>query len=254
MRSTVCGVETETVAAQMLEALRAAGDPVRAAHDARYLKSPREHWGVPVPAARRVAAGAGRRIGRVDLLALTARLWLAGPYDGCLCSALLLDRHAAMLLPQDLPMIEERVRQAGTWALVDVLVPRPLAAIDLVDGTATTEALDRWAADPDFWLRRAALLAHLMPLRRGLAGWPRFTGYADALLADREFFVRKAIGWVLRETARHDPDLVGDWVRPRIGRISGVALREAVKPLPAADRESLLSAYRSSAVTTTLSR
>jgi 3-methyladenine DNA glycosylase AlkD len=105
--------------------------------------------------------------------------------------------------------------------------------------------LDRWAADGDFWLRRSALLALLVPLRRGEeANFERFAVYADSMLAEREFFIRKAIGWVLRETAKRHPDLVVDWLTPRLHRASGVTIREAVRWLPAEQREALMAAYR----------
>ena len=68
--------------------------------------------------------------------------------------------------------------------------------------------LDRGTTDQDFWIRRAALLALLGPLGRGQGEFERFSGYADAMLEDKEFFVRKATGWVLRETAKKRPDLV----------------------------------------------
>jgi 3-methyladenine DNA glycosylase AlkD len=64
------------------------------------------------------------------------------------------------------------------------------------------------------------------------------------MLAEKEFFIRKAIGWVLRETAKKRPDLVADWLAPRVHRASGVTVREAVKPLPPATRELLLAGYR----------
>jgi 3-methyladenine DNA glycosylase AlkD len=60
-------------------------------------------------------------------------------------------------------------------------------------------------------------------------------------MAEREFFIRKAIGWVLRETAKKHPDLVADWLAPRLHRASGVTIREAVKWLPAAIRDALLA-------------
>jgi 3-methyladenine DNA glycosylase AlkD len=102
--------------------------------------------------------------------------------------------------------------------------------------------LDRWAGDPDFWLRRSAMLALLIPLRQGRGDFERFGRYADAMLDEREFFIRKAIGWVLRDTARRRPDLVYEWLLPRAARASGVSIREAVKPLSAAQRASILAA------------
>ena len=62
------------------------------------------------------------------------------------------------------------------------------------------------------------------------------------MLDDREFFVRKAIGWVLRDTARKRPDLVYERLLPRAPRASGVTVREAVKPLSAPQRGAVLAA------------
>ena len=64
------------------------------------------------------------------------------------------------------------------------------------------------------------------------------------MLAEREFFIRKAIGWVLRDTARRRPGLVAGWLAPRVHLASGVTVREAVKPLPPDVRELLLAGYR----------
>jgi 3-methyladenine DNA glycosylase AlkD len=72
----------------------------------------------------------------------------------------------------------------------------------------------------------------------------RFGRYADAMLSEREFFIRKAIGWVLRETAKQRPDRVYEWLLRRAGRASGVTVREAVKYLPMAQRESILASHR----------
>jgi DNA alkylation repair enzyme len=64
------------------------------------------------------------------------------------------------------------------------------------------------------------------------------------MLAEREFFIRKAIGWVLRETAKARPEEVDAWLAPRTDRASGVTVREAVKYLPAPRRKALLAAYK----------
>lgn len=197
-----------------------------------------------MPQIRRAILVVDRTLGHDDLVCLVDRLWPSGVFEERLAAALLLDRQAEQITAADLPWLEGLIRQAGTWALVDVLVPRPVAAADANDPAATTAVLESWVTDEDFWLRRSALLAHLMGMRAGAGNWERFAQYSDALLSDREFFVRKAMGWVLREAARRDPARVGDWVAARTDRISGVALREAVKPLEPDDRQRLLAAYR----------
>ncbi len=64
------------------------------------------------------------------------------------------------------------------------------------------------------------------------------------MLEEREFFIRKAIGWVLRDTSRRRPELVFDWLAPRAGRASGVTLREAVKYLTPEQRQAIERARR----------
>ncbi|SMX80003.1 DNA alkylation repair enzyme [Brevibacterium linens ATCC 9172] len=102
--------------------------------------------------------------------------------------------------------------------------------------------LERWASEEDFWIRRSALLAHLVPLRQGRGDFDRFSRFAEAMLEEKEFFIRKAIGWILRDTARTRPDLVFDWILPRAHRASGVTVREAVKRLSPEQRDAVLAA------------
>ncbi|UZD61890.1 DNA alkylation repair protein [Brevibacterium sp. JSBI002] len=90
----------------------------------------------------------------------------------------------------DADFIGGLLREAMTWALVD-----PLAG-DLIGPFSERDAafdpvLERWASDEDFWIRRSALLAHLVPLRHGRGDFDRFSRFADAMLEEKEFFVRK---------------------------------------------------------------
>ena len=236
-------MDVPALADQVRAELLGAADPVCAVQQQRYLRTSVEHWGVSVPQARRAIRAAGRTVEHDELIGLVDRLWAGGVFDTRLAAALLLDRHATVFRAADLAWLTGLIREAGTWALVDLLVPRPLAAADADDAEATTAVLDAWLCDEDFWLRRSAILAHLIALRAGQGNWERFAEYADRLLADREFFVRKAIGWVLRDAARQDPERVAAWVAARTDRISGVALREAVKPLEPATAQALRAAY-----------
>jgi 3-methyladenine DNA glycosylase AlkD len=152
----------------------------------------------------------------------------------------LLEQHVDLLEAGDLELIERLIRESKTWALVDNLAAS--IAGPLLDRHPELEStLDRWAADGDFWVRRSALLANLLALRRGEGDFDRFARYADAMLDEKEFFIRKAIGWVLRDTARKRPDLVFAWLEPRAARASGLTVREAVKHLPDAQREAILA-------------
>ena len=235
----------DALAAQIESKLRAAGKPERAEQEKHYLKSELEHLGTSVPATRKVVETALTEhplTRHGDLVGVVDALW-SRPIHECRAAAVeILELESTLLEPDDIALLERLVRESRTWALVDGLaasVAGPL--VERCPELATT--LDRWATDDDFWVRRSALLALLLPLRRGAGDFERFGRYADAMLEEREFFVRKAIGWVLRDTARKRPQLVYDWLHPRAARASGVTVREAVKHLSDEQRAEILATY-----------
>ena len=245
-------VATSSVRARvdaLLSALRAAAVPGRAEQEKRYVKSDRDHLGTSIPAIRKVALGLRRAepdLPRRELLALCDALWSTGIHEACALVVELLDVFQAALEARDLAAIERWLRDSHTWALLDSLAAS--VAGPLVERHPSLEpALDRWAADPDFWMRRSALLALLLPLREGRGDLARFGALAEPMLGETEFFVRKAIGWVLRDTSRRRPAEVAAWLLPRAARASGLTVREATKHLPARDRAAILAAHAGTA-------
>ncbi len=235
-------VSAGEIAAEIDAELKASGTRARAEQEKRYLKSDRVHYGTTLPAIRAIVKGAlaaSPALGHDQLVAVALELW-AFPAHECRAAAVeLLDQRSALLGPDDVALLERLIRESGTWALVDGLAASVVGALVEAHPEAAS-MLDRWATDGDFWIRRAALLALLVPLRRGGGDFERFGRYADAMLEEREFFIRKAIGWVLRDTSRKRPELVYEWLRPRASRASGLTVREAVKHLPAAERSDVL--------------
>lgn len=237
----------DVAAARLDAALREAGTKERARHEKRYLRSELEHYGVSVPEVRAAAKALCRQLAPTtftDVEELAAALWRRPVHECRLAAIEVLIYCRARLRPERLDAIERVLREARTWALVDGLAIGVVGELFDRDPQPVGERLDAWATDDDIWLRRAALLALLPALRRGAGAFERFSRYADSMLAEREFFIRKAIGWVLRETGGRRPDLVATWVAERIDRVSGVTLREAVKRLPGDDRDRLLAVYR----------
>ena len=233
--------------AEQIEAdLRALGTPERAAQEKLYLKSDLEHVGATVPAMRKVVVAFWRehpKLKRADVLALARALWKKPMHERRAGAVELLEQYKKELRPEDIDVVETFLREARGWALVDNLAAS--VAGDLAERFPAKLApvLDRWSKDDNFWLRRSALLALLSPLRRGEGDFNRFCRYADAMLEEKEFFIRKAIGWVLRETAKKTPQRVVDWLLPRAARAAGLTVREASKHLPAADKKRILQAH-----------
>jgi 3-methyladenine DNA glycosylase AlkD len=239
------------LARQVEAELRAAGTPERAVHEKAYLKSTLDFAGAFLPTIRSCARQLRRDhpgLSNSDVFALVDELWTSRLHERRMVAVVLLELYAAQLVPADLEHLERLIRDSYTWALVDSLAGHVVASINAgYPGDRTVDTvLRRWAIDDDLWVRRSALLAHLTTLgRRGsFDGWDRFCQFADMMLDEREFFIRKAIGWVLREASKSHPDLVADWLRPRVSRVSGVTIREAVRYLPESDRDQLIKAYR----------
>ena len=236
--------------AEELEAeLRPLATPGRAERERAYLKSELEFIGVGMPALRKAVKARLRALEEREglehdgLIALVEALWASEVFERRAAAVEVLGYRPALVEPADLPLIERMLRESKTWALVDGL------AVGVVGGLLEREPsvqveLDRWAGDDDFWIRRSALLAHLRALKRGEGDFETFSRHADAMLEEREFFIRKAIGWVLRDTSRQRPELVVDWIAPRTHRASGVTMREVVRHLAAAEAERLMAAYR----------
>jgi 3-methyladenine DNA glycosylase AlkD len=178
-----------------------------------------------------------------EVITLARALWTEPVYELRMAAVELLVLKGPMLEAGDLKLIERLLRGSHTWALVD-----PLAIT--VTGRLVARfppfhtTLDRWSRDEDFWIRRASMLALLEPLRRGDGDFERFARYADAMLEEKEFFIRKSIGWVLREISKKRPGLVAEWLTPRAARASGVMVREAVKYLDPKQRDAILARYR----------
>jgi len=227
--------------------LRRQRNPARAPREKAYLKSDLEFLGVGLPAMRHAVQTLKREnpgLDRRALLALVTILWGRPVFERRMTAVLLLEAFHPLLQAADMSLMERLIRESKTWAFVDelaIVIAGPLVERYI----GLLRVLDRWAMDEDFWLRRSAMLALLRPLRRGDGDFTRFARYAQSMLPEREFFIRKAIGWVLRETSKNRPNLVYRWLLPRGAVASGVTVREAVKYLSSRQRADILDAYAS---------
>ena len=233
----VCSVvfEAETAALTVDGLLRPFGTKERAEREKRYLKSDLEFVGVTVPDLRRVVKTAVKGYPGLDgqaAVAWAVALWREPVHERRMAAVEILRMAGEQLRAGDLATIEALIRQARTWALVDSLANDVAGGIALRDPSAWPR-IDEWAVDGDFWVRRSALLALLPGVRAGQPDLGRLDRYAALMLAEKEFFIRKAIGWVLREISKRDPGWVADWTARHATMISGVTFREAIRRLPA---------------------
>ena len=225
----------------VIAALRDAADPVKAPQQQAYMKSDMPYFGVSVPDCRRIAAAVFRAHPLPDAGAWEAALldlWRrAGHREERYAAIGLLHfkRYAAWLEPARLPMVEEMVVTGAWWDYVDAIASRGMGTMLAAHPRPVKAALREWAKDDDIWKRRTAILAQLKA-----KGETDTALLADAIrpsIGDPEFFLRKGIGWALREYSKTDPAWVLTFVEAHPG-LSVLSRREALKHLERRNRGS----------------
>lgn len=218
--------------ASVTDGLLAASNPDRAPQMQAYMKSAMPFLGVGLPAVRAVVKSAARAHppGSVDELDATARtLWRAATHrEHRYAAAALTGHRLANGAPALLPLYEEMIVTGAWWDHVDAVAPR-LRQLLLASPAETRPLLLTWSTAPDRWLRRSSIIAQLGAKAR--TDIDLLTTVIDANADHCDFFVRKAIGWALRDYARTDPDWVRRFVAARVGTLSGLSRREATKHL-----------------------
>ena len=213
-------------------ALVEAAVPAKAAGMAAYMKSAMPFIGVPAPVVRRTVRAQARThpfSGVGQLLATAMDLWGGAQHRE--------ERHAAIMLADSrlgrgemrlLPFYAVVIQTGQWWDFVDAVAPRLCELLQ--NDRGQMEALLRaWSVHPNFWFRRAAIISQLPA--KAATDVQLLQDVIEANLADREFFVRKAIGWALRQHARTDPEWVRGYVSAHEGVLSPLSRREALKHL-----------------------
>lgn len=204
--------------------LRDLADPALAPGQQAYMKSAMPFLGVRVPVVRALVRELAK--GQCPSEEAALDLWREAEFREERYAAL-----ALMALPPlrgdaaTLRVHEEMIRTGAWWDLVDEVAHRLRELLDANPGLALEMRI--WADDEDFWIRRAAIICQLG--RRDATDLDLLEYAILASIDDPEFFIRKAIGWALRDLARTNPD----WVRTFAARhpLSPLSRREALKRL-----------------------
>lgn len=229
---TATGAE---VAARVAAALAARADPDRAPAMARYMRDQFPFLGVmsagQKDAWREVAATLPSRLPEPVVVEAATDLWGRPEREHQYLACTLVNRHAGRparspdASPAFLGTVERLLTTKPWWDTVDALATHAVG--DLVRHHPELRAdMDRWLAGDDLWLVRSALL-HMNRWRAATdAGWLFAACLAQA--GHRDFFVRKAIGWALREYSKVDAAAVVAFVADHEDELSGLSRREAL--------------------------
>jgi 3-methyladenine DNA glycosylase AlkD len=214
-------------------ALRQAADPLKAPVMQAYMKSEMPYHGVPTPLLRQICRGTFAQVplsSALEWQALVLDLWRRAKFRE--------ERYAAMFLagdkraqryqtPSAMKLYEELIVTGAWWDYVDDIASHRVGPILRNHPKSMRTKMLSWSRSRNMWKRRTAIICQL--------GFKQDTDlellYAciEPSLGSSEFFLRKAIGWALRQHAWTDPVEVKRYVRRNRDRLSGLSIREALK-------------------------
>ena len=212
--------------------MKAAGDPARAPGMQAYMKSTMPYYGL--------------KSAQVD--SICQKVFAEHPFPSCReWSVAILEvwrgarfreeRYAAIRLisvkahrecwsPALMPMLEEMIVTGAWWDYVDSIA-HVVGDLLRLHPKQMRPLMRAWSADANLWKRRVSIICQI--------SFKKHTDLAllyaniEPNLADRDFFIRKAIGWALRAYAWTDAKEVARYVRGHESELSGLSRREALK-------------------------
>jgi len=212
--------------------LTARADPDRAADMAAYMKTTMPFYGVQAGERRQILRQARRRFPidssdgyRDTVIALWERPHREEKYSAV---DLAVDEKRWISIDH-LDLYRRLIVEGAWWDFVDLVAAKLIGRLLLDEPDRLWPILDRWIDGDDMWLRRTAILAQLK--HKDATNADKLFGYCLRRAGETEFFIRKAIGWALREYAKTDRDAVRGFLADHGGELSPLSYREASKHL-----------------------
>ncbi len=228
-------VQAYTARARQL--LAEAANPAHVGPMAAYLKTTQPFYGVKKPALTVIF----RELKPIAIpngdtaIAIARDLYRGTHREEQYLGIELLLFHKRWIQRDYLPIYLQMVRDGAWWDLVDPIAVHLVGAVWSAHPAEVTRLADAWVTDPDPWIRRTSLIGVLR--HKAATDTPRLFAACRTLASDRDWFVRKGMGWTLREYAKTDPVAVQDFLTAHWDALSGLTRSEASRHLRAAGWE-----------------
>ncbi|MDH3226447.1 MAG: DNA alkylation repair protein [Thermoleophilia bacterium] len=213
-------------------ALEQRADPEKAVRMQAYMKTQMSFYGVQKPGRSEVLKELRARFSIEDAgtyESVVRALW-AQPHREEKYLAIAVARSAREFIGLDaIPLYRDLIVQGAWWDFVDEVAIRLVGAIWRQSRAELSPLMDQWINDEDMWLRRTAIIGQIT--HKDETDEDRLFGYCSRRMDETEFFIRKAIGWALREYSKTAPDAVRGFLKQNKDGLSGLSYREGAKRL-----------------------
>lgn len=211
-------------------ALTAAANPEKAGGMQAYMKTEMPFYGVQkagrTPILRHLAKEYPPE-DRDEYEELVLALWDLPHREEKYLAQGLATKHKQFIVPDSLPLYRRMIVEGAWWDFVDEVATHMIRPLVINYSNETWPTVDPWIDDEDMWLRRTAIICQVGAKENTDAD--RLFRFCEQRMHEKEFFIRKAIGWALREYAKTDPDAVARFAEANRDSLSGLSFREATK-------------------------
>jgi 3-methyladenine DNA glycosylase AlkD len=212
--------------------LRRLADPAKAHAMAAYMKTSQPFFGVPTPMRAAIFKQMGDQFAPPDQKSYARSvlaLWKLPHREEQYCAVSFARQHEQFSTPASLPLYERMIREGAWWDFVDDIAVNLVGAVSGNFRAQTQPMIERWIDDEDLWIRRTALLSQLKHKR--VTDTAQLFRHCLKCAHESEFFIRKAIGWALREYSKTDPRAVRKFLATNRKRLSKLSFDEGSKQL-----------------------
>ena len=212
--------------------LTEAADADKAGPMAAYLKTDMPFYGVQKAGRAPVVRELRRSCppaDRSDYVAVVEALWNLPHREEKYLAIGYARSFDAYIDAESLPLFASLVVEGAWWDLVDEVAIKLVGRALAKERVSVTPTVSRWIGSPDLWLRRTSIICQIG--HKEGTDTVLLDGACAGNLADEDFFIRKAIGWALRDFARTAPEWVRAWCTTHADEMSGLSYREATKHL-----------------------
>jgi 3-methyladenine DNA glycosylase AlkD len=207
-------------------------DPEKAAPMAAYLKTEMPFYGVPKPQRVLICREVKLRFAprtQKEYAAAVLALWKLPHREEKYVALAVATAHRQFINMESLLLYERLIREGAWWDLVDEAATHLVAPVQLRQRRLARAVINRWIDDDDLWIRRTAILSQIRHKQE--TDERQLFSYCLRRAGEREFFIRKAIGWALRDYSYFEPRAVRKFLREEKDWLSGLSYREGAKQL-----------------------
>jgi len=214
--------------AELTEAFEKNADPVKAAGAKAYMRNKSEFYGIPSPVRRQLVKEFIVKWGlpRYDQLEeLVYFAWEQPQREWQYTAIEITERFVKNADKELLDISEWMITNKSWWDTVDFVAPNIAGMLFKKFPEVKSDYIENWMLSGNLWLQRSCLI-HQLRYNKSVDRALLFN-LCERLAAHPDFFIRKAIGWSLRQYSKHAPEAVIDFVHNH--KLSNLSTKEALK-------------------------